>query len=206
MAKSEYQKKAEAQRAKALKEAAANRKRAEQKGRALRAGKNPAPPPKKDVVKPKPPVVKKTDAQLRAEAVKEGKRIQSEGRKAGAAIWAGGKPSKPKSATTTKPFTLIKPAQAGGMPKETTPKPTRKPGRGRSTVGGGVQSVKTVTPEHMKVPKKRSKPSTKKTRRARRGSPSGFTSKIGAISRTAPKAWKAYKGGKIPGIKSKKRK
>ena len=64
-----------------------------------------------------------------------------------------------KPISTTKPFTLIKPAQAGGMPKETTPKPTRKPGRGRSTVGGGVQAVKTVTPEHMKVPKKKSKSS-----------------------------------------------
>ena len=189
----------------ATKKFLAEMEKAKQKGRDLRAGKKPKKdPPKKKVNKPK--VVKQTAAQRQEEAVKKGKRILSEGRKAGAAIRAGGKPSKPKSATTTKPFTLIKPAQAGGMPKETTPKPVRKPGRGRSTVGGGVQSVKTVTPEHMKVPKKRSKPSTKKTRRARRGSPSGFTSKIGAVSRTAPKAWKAYKGGKIPGVKSKKRK
>ena len=33
-------------------------------------------------------------------------------------------------------------------------------------------------------------PIRKSPKKTRRGSPSGFTAKIGAISRTAPKAWK----------------
>ena len=57
----------------------------------------------------------------------------------------------------------------------------------KSTVGGGKQGVKTVTPEHMKPPKKKSKSSTKKTRK---GSPTGlsFTEKAGIAQDIGP--WK----------------
>ena len=57
----------------------------------------------------------------------------------------------------------------------------------KSTVGGGKQGVKTVTPEHMKPPKKKSKSSTKKTRK---GSPTGlsFTEKVGIAQDIGP--WK----------------
>ena len=57
----------------------------------------------------------------------------------------------------------------------------------KSTVGGGKQGVKIVTPEHMKPPKKKSKSSTKKTRK---GSPTGlsFTEKVGIAQDIGP--WK----------------
>ena len=112
----------------------------------------------------------------------------------------------------------------------TTPKPTRKPGTGKSTLG-----PETVKIEEAVAGPFDKAPIRKSPKKTRRGSPSGFTAKIGAISRTAPKAWKestkkkvkstpkktkkktsvttkqinpfgVYKGGKIPGVKSKKRK
>jgi len=55
----------------------------------------------------------------------------------------------------------------------------------KSTVGGGKQGVKTVTPEHMKPPKKKSKSSTKKTRK---GSPTSLTEKAGVAQDIGP--WK----------------
>ena len=59
--------------------------------------------------------------------------------------------------------------------------------KSKSSVGGGKQAVKTVTPEHMKPPKKKSKSSTKKTRK---GSPTGlsFTEKVGIAQDIGP--WK----------------
>ena len=111
-----------------------------------------------------------------------------------------------------------------------TPKPERKPGTGKSTLG-----PETVKIEEAVAGPFDKAPIRKSPKKTRRGSPSGFTAKIGAISRTAPKAWKEstkkkvkstpkktmkktsvtpkqrnpfgmYEGGKIPGIKSKKRK
>jgi hypothetical protein len=73
-----------------------------------------------------------------------------------------------------------------------------------STVGGGKQGVKTVTPEHMKPPKKKSKSSTKKTRK---GSPTGlsFTEKVGIAQDIGP--WKPTdRKATKPKVSYKKRK
>ena len=61
----------------------------------------------------------------------------------------------------------------------------RKPGKGKGTLG-----PETVKIEEAVAGPFDKAPIRKSPKKTRRGSPSGFTAKVGAVSRTAPKAWK----------------